>query len=943
MGEKYTEQISLNYIQASIRHMRIQLVISIILLTVSIPYAAAHPFTMETGPDSSSNVPVGITEVYVIYSESVELDFSSLKIFDNNGNQIDNRDTQYYNDDASLVVSTPPLQEGIYTVQGKVLSKVDGHLVPDAFVFAVGNITLSPSHTDSQTKDVIFLPEAGARFPGLVGQTIVLGSVIASLLIWGTQNKQLISSNIERLNHTYHKRFMSITGIGLILVLASNIIMMAVQALRLESSVIDVIQTTFGSTWMTRMAVTIMLLGVWFWMDRQKQLTRTNQIPMLAISLILIATTTMMGHGAATEQSSAIVLDYIHNLVAAIWIGGLAFFTFALLPAFSGLDEAKRERMSLVMIPRFSIAFVIAVGIVIITGPTLMWLLESNVDIIAESTYGKLIMVKIAIAAIMVGLGGILQFRIQKSAERAINSGSLSIHRKLKGMLKVDVALGVVLLGVVALLANGTLPAGEIQQADAQATAHKLGITEFSENMEFDITIEPFDRGNNYIHIHTSGIDGVPISDLDGIKVKVSNPQKNITPIEIPIEKSENNTEFRGEVTFGFSGEWHMEIEAERTENANETVLLNLPIKPRLDDLKIEIVEHDLPEPAKPLYPMFDGNNSIWISDPSAPRLWKFDMDSGAFESFPFNGVASMWLAKDRTGKIWFTDAPGNQIGFLDPATGNITTIGLPELQPVIYKNTPTFIQSDRNGDIWISITNKYLLLKYDQSHGTFEEVRLPDRESLPFALAADSQGRIWFTESANGRIGYVTPEDNMVREFESDPPLASPEALLFSLDGTVWVSEHTGLAIAKFDPVLETFQRVPVPNTDALPYGMSFDKYGNIWIAQHTVDSIAVYDPDNDSVAEIPIPTESSFVQFTTSDSQQNVWFVEQQANKLAMVKITELPPSPALEPATAAAPDIKYTEIASPLIAMGILATSLFYVKTIKDKRRINELILN
>ena len=919
--------------------MRIQLVISIILLTASIPYAAAHPFTMSTGPDSSYNAPVGITEVHVIYSESVELDFSSLKVFDSNGNQIDNRDTQYYDDDASLVVSTPPLQEGIYTVQSKVLSKVDGHLVPDAFVFAVGNITLSPSHTDSQTKDVIFLPEAGARFPGLVGQTIVLGSVIASLLIWGTQNKRLISSNLEKLNHTYHKKFMSITGIGLVLVLASNIMILAVQTLRLESSVIDVIQTTFGSTWMSRMAVTVMLLGVWFWMDRQKQVTRTNQIPMLIISLILISTTTMMGHGAATEQPSAIFLDYIHNLVAAIWIGGLAFFTFALLPAFSGLDEDKKERMSLVMIPRFSIAFVIAVGIVIITGPTLMWLLESNVGVIAESTYGKLIMAKIAIAAIMVGLGGMLQFRIQKSAERTINSGSLSIHRKLKGLLKVDVALGVVLLGVVALLANGTLPAGEIQQVDAQEAAHKLGITEFSENVEFDITIEPFDRGNNYIYIRTSGLDGVPISDLDGIKVKVSNPQKNITPIEVSMEESENNT-FEGEVTFGFSGQWHLEIEAERTENANETVLLNLPIKPRLDDLKIEIVEYDFPEPAKPLYPMFDGNNSIWISDPSAPRLWKFDIDSGTFESFSFNGVASMWLAKDRTGKIWFTDAPGNQIGFLDPATGNITTIGLPQLQPVIYKNTPTFIQSDRNGDIWISITNKYLLLKYDQTQGTFEEIRLPDRESLPFALAADSQGRIWFTESANGHIGYVT-QDNTIREFESDPPLASPEALLFALDGTVWVSEHTGMAITKFDPVLETFQRVPVPNTDALPYGMSFDRYGNIWIAQHTVDSIAVHDPDNDSVAEIPIPTATSFVQFTTSDSQQNVWFVEQQGNKLAMVKTTELPPSPAPEPA--AGPGIKYADIASPLIAMGILATSLFYVKSIKDKRRINELILN
>ena len=49
--------------------------------------------------------------------------------------------------------------------------------------------------------------------------------------------------------------------------------------------------------------------------------------------------------------------------------------------------------MSLVLIPRFSIAFIIAVGIVIITGPTLLWFLESDVGLITESVYGQLIII----------------------------------------------------------------------------------------------------------------------------------------------------------------------------------------------------------------------------------------------------------------------------------------------------------------------------------------------------------------------------------------------------------------------------------------------------------------------------------------------------------------------------------------------------------------------
>ena len=81
---------------------------------------------------------------------------------------------------------------------------------------------------------------------------------------------------------------------------------------------------------------------------------------------------------------------------------------------FHSFGETNREKMSLVLIPRFSIAFIISVGIVIITGPTLMWFLESDVGLITESVFGQLIIIKIIIAAIMVGLGGFFQFRVQK-------------------------------------------------------------------------------------------------------------------------------------------------------------------------------------------------------------------------------------------------------------------------------------------------------------------------------------------------------------------------------------------------------------------------------------------------------------------------------------------------------------------------------------------------
>jgi copper transport protein len=921
------------------------LIILLVLSFISIPFAAAHPFTEETIPSLATNTPAGTTEVIVFFSEPVDINFSELRVFDNNGNQIDNKDTNYYEGELSLVVTTPPLEDGVYTATTKVLSKVDGHLVPGAFLFAVGDVIVDPSLLGvEQPSELVFLPEAGARFPGIVGQTIVLGVVIASLFIWGTQNKHSIKEELEKIENIHHGKFMSLTGIGLGLVFVSNILMIAVQSIRLEVSPLDAIQTDFGMTWILRMIITVILLGIWFGLDRSKTLSKKNQIPMLIAMLALISTSSLIGHGAASGETPALVLDYIHNLVSGIWIGGMIYFVFTLLPTFSQLKESKREKMSLLMIPRFSIAFIIAIGIVIITGPTLLWFLESDIGLITESVYGQLIILKITIAAVMVAFGGFLQFKVQKNAEKNFSSGKILVHKKLKKSLKVDVVLGIILLGVVALLTNGTLPAGEIQKVDAQEIVYGFKTIEFTENTKFDIDISPFSSGTNAILVKVSDFDGNPLTDSNQLKVKVSNPSRNISPIEVPMEIVKQNegraTEFQGELTFGFSGEWLVEVEAQRTENANESKLLNLLVKPRLVDIQTQIIEYELPEDAKPLFPLYDGNNSIWISDASAPRLWEFSLDTQEFSSYSFDGLTTTFLTQDNEGNIWFTDTPANQIGFIDPVTKQITTKTIPKLDPVISKNTPLFIKADFDGNIWITIVNKDRIVKYLPENDEFEEIVLSGKENLPFALALDDNGKMWYTSTGSGKIGYVDPDNNHITEISTDTVLQGPEALLFDKDGNLWIAEHTGLAITKFNPVLETFERISVPDEEALPFGMTFDKYGNIWFAQHTIDSLGAYDPDNNNLIEVPIPTETSFVQFMTSDGNDNVWFVEQQSNKIGTIKLTEIPVTPSQIESTKSI-EIKYTELASPLIALGIIATSLFYVKSIQDKRRLNSLI--
>ena len=609
------------------------------------------------------------------------------------------------------------------------------------------------------------------------------------------------------------------------------------------------------------------------------------------------------------------------------------------------------------------------------------------------------------------------------------------------------------MLGVVALLINGTLPAGEIQEVGAQEIIYGFKTIEFTENAKFNIEISPFSSGVNTILVKVSDFNNKPLYDSDKIKVKISNPSKNISPIEIQMVNNfqgENNpVEFQGELTFGFSGEWQIEIEAQRTENANESKIIKLLVKPRLANIQTQIIEYELPEDAKPLFPLYDGKDSIWISDPSAPRIWQFSLDNQKFspysfdgdtttfltydnkgkiwfsdpprnqigfidietknistitipkmdplilentpfaiqadfdgniwisilnkdkiikylpeletfeeivlpgkETFPFTltvdskgkisfpGDTTTFLTYDNKGKIWFSDPPRNQIGFIDIETKNISTITIPKMDPLILENTPFAIQADFDGNIWISILNKDKIIKYLPELETFEEIVLPGKETFPFTLTVDSKGKIWFGTTGNGKIGNIDPKDNTVTQILTETILQGPEALFFDDKGNLWIAEHTGSAIIKFNPILETFERISVPGDNVLPFGMTVDRYGNIWFAQHTVDDIGAYDPDNNNLIQIPIPTNSTFVQFMTSDGDGNIWFVEQQANKIGTVKITEIPLI-ASQIQTTNNFELKYTEIASPLIALGIIATSLFFVKSIQDKRRLNSMI--
>ena len=915
-------------------------ILPILVFFLGFPLASAHPFLLDSEPGQGQNAPTGTIQIITNYSEAVEIGFSELKVYDANGNQIDNRDTAYNDGETSLIVTTQPLEDGVYTITSKVLSKVDGHLVQAAIVFGVGDVKIDSSLLEKQeSSETTFIPESIARFPGLVGQTIVLGGVIVSITIWSSQQTRFREVFAD-INEQFKVKFSKIIGYGVIATFASNFIMLGVQTWRLETSPLDVIGTTFGTTWLIRMIITIIIIGLWFWMERKKEITIKGQIPLLVASLILIATTTMMGHGASTELEAPWILDYTHNLLSSIWIGGVIFFAFVALPTITKTDNSTKEKIALSLIPRFSGLFIIAIGILIITGPTLLWFLDDNVGSLTESTYGKLILIKIGIAAVMIAFGGLYQIKFLKNTH---DFEKLNISKKISKPLKVEAGLGIALLAVVALLVNSSLPAGEIQSADALQGTFGFESTLFSENAKFDVKVLPAGIGSNTISVIVSSYDNKPLADISGVKIKVSNPQKNISPIEADVTENiqDSITKYSGDAIFGFAGNWQIELEAQRTENSNENAIFNLQIKPSLNDIRTEITEYDFPaDEVAPLFPVYDGEN-IWISDAQKPRLWKFSIEDEQFTPYTFEGLTTIFMDIGKDGKIWFTDTPNSKIGSFDPKTEKFETIQLPQFQLAIKKSLPTSIAVDNDNDVWVAVIDQSLLLEYNQSTKKFKIINTITPEAGPTAIEIDSSNNVWFAESLVGKLGKIDANTKEVTEFvPQTEPMAEPFALMIDKEENIWIAEHIGPAITKFNPILEDFKQIKISNPDSLPFGMAFDKYDNMWVAQHVIDSLVVYDQSSSQIIEIAIPTEGSFTQFVVADDNGDIWFVEQRGGKLGKVSISAVP-SQIVTVQEEKSGSIMYVELVAPIIAAGIIATALFYVKSVRDMRKVDELI--
>ena len=959
------------------------IVISSIILISNIPNSYAHAFVTKSDPAQSQSLATQPSKVDVYLSDPIDIRYSQLKVLDSNGNEVQGKDQHYINnDETTLSVSLPSgLKNGVYTVTTKVLDQTDGHVTENAFVFAIGQV-IPQNLVNPKTSSIyqeVSIPEAIARFPALVGQVMVVGISFATLWLWGPISRiSWLTTALAETRIKIDRHMIKLAVIGSVILLSSGFAMIAVQAYSINTGILDAISTKFGTIWIIRMIASATLFALSFTMYQKIKksnaiLPKSHVLGLLEIGLIVLVTTSLISHGAATGKIFPLILDFIHNVVATLWIGGIFYLAFVIMPKLKLLiNENISVPIISILIPRFSIVTIAILGAIVITGPFLLYSLENNLALTLASIYGKILIVKLSLAATMIAIGAYNQMIIHR---RAFNTTTILVTKskatekmdesktilsKFSKTTKIEFIIGIALLASVAVLVDSGVPSSEFQNqlqliqesnifalatTDNLLTGHEFFETQFVENgSRIVLTINPFSTGNNDFKISFLDYNKNPI-DMKSAELRLTQVDKEIGPITIDAQQVSTGV-FSVNTSFGFPGHWNLRVEGvQNKENSLNLVATydDLFVKPKLDSLVVNIKEFKTPgNNSLLLYPVYDNSrNVVWVGDSAvnSGRIFEFDLNTTKFIEHKIDGINIVSaIALDSGNKIWYTDPISKSLGNYNPNDNSNNIYKVPT-QGII-----SGIKIDNLNNIWLIDSTSNEVLKFDPAVKNFTSIKLAS-DSQPLGITIDKlTGQIWVAEGV-GRIASIDPNNYKIDEYapkEQNVTLATPTCIISDPEtGNIYVSEHDGYAVSVFNPLLKTFKKYTL-DSHGLPLGMVFDNYHNLWIAQHTIDKIAVIDPRTGQFREFTIPSSNSFVQWITADSQGNIIMAEQRANVLGILTTTVNPTLTQDNSQTNNLPTgiprlgFSYADMVTPSIAGMLVVVAFFYSKSITELKK-------
>ena len=525
-------------------------IVSALLLWLGIPATetSAHANQVRSNPAPGTTLEQSPDRVVVWFSEPISEEFSSIRVLDPAGNQVDNGGSQLDpTEPTAMVLPLPPLENGAYVVAWNNLSQVDGHRVFGSFSFGVGEGTDPDLASLPETPLLQSPADPWIRWLFYIGAALSAGVMLFQVFTLApaanihrengtpTSNIKVSSLTFQTLGRVAF--WLIVIGLTLALVAQVGALIQQAAISQGEGELAGIIElairvaggTSWGMFWLFQsgaIVVTgILAISAYYRSRAYTPHTFLTETPLglaaLAGSIAVLLISSMTSHNAASPEEArtpAIVTDLIHFIAAAGWVGGLSALVAGIAVVRASKMKSEASNALAIIVPKFTPLATVSAVALVISGSVSTWLQVQVIEAFA-TPYGRVLIVKIALVFLFISFA-------------ALNSFFISKHLPKSGPTLFRFAIAEVVIAAVILITVGWLTGLEParQYAGRQGIGIPDGVTYFSEDkgVILDLDITPGQVGANTINVTLTDRDGDPFREVLDTRIKIGSLEQDL-------------------------------------------------------------------------------------------------------------------------------------------------------------------------------------------------------------------------------------------------------------------------------------------------------------------------------------------------------------------------------------------------------------------------------
>ncbi len=547
--------------------------------------AAAHAALDGSEPAAGARLGATPEAVRLSFSEAAETSLSDIQVIGPDGTPVQVGSARHESGDPlTLEVPVERLPRGVYTVNWKVISAVDGHSTSGTYAFGVRASPSAVAASESATTQSSSKFEFLARLVLLLGIVALIGGTVAGVARFGG------SSGAD----------LALAAAGWAAAVAGLALLAAAQRSTAGSSFGELLDSSVGGALIWRAAglsvAGVALLVAW----RRPRARRAALCAAAAGALGAVIAHVDAGHAAAGGWSSLITVSaqVAHFAAAGVWFGGLA----ALLLGFRGASETAKEAA----VGRFAALALASLVVVFATG-----ILRAVDELgswgeLLSSGYGRAVLAKLVLIVLIAA--------IASRNRRPRDSGTTRDLTALGRRSRLELGLAVVAIGLAALLGSLAPPvSGKSAPAGLSDTGEDFGGT-----TRVELTTASDEPGPNRFTLRVEDPDsGDPIR-VEGVRLRFRPLDDPDVPASaLKLSRGSGDDYVGSGPNLAFDGRW--EVEAQLEGRDGSTIVIPLELDLPVPKQFVSVL--DIPgSPDPPEYTMQTENGYIRISpDPDRP------------------------------------------------------------------------------------------------------------------------------------------------------------------------------------------------------------------------------------------------------------------------------------------------------------------------------------